>query len=35
MNQDKLLFIDPKVENYNHLISEVDPQTKIIVLQPH
>ena len=34
MNKIKQLFIDSKVENYNHLISQVDPQTKIVVLQP-
>ncbi|NEO55451.1 MAG: DUF4347 domain-containing protein [Okeania sp. SIO3B5] len=35
MNQTKLLFIDSKVENYDRLISEVDPQTRIVVLQPN
>ena len=30
-----VLFIDPKVENYNHLISQVDPHTKVIILQPN
>ena len=35
MNQTKLLFIDSKVENYNRLISQVDPQTKIVILQPN
>ncbi|MEM1170444.1 MAG: DUF4347 domain-containing protein [Cyanobacteria bacterium P01_H01_bin.35] len=35
MNQTKLLFIDSKVENYHHLISQVDSQTKIVVLEPN
>ncbi|NES67815.1 MAG: DUF4347 domain-containing protein, partial [Okeania sp. SIO2D1] len=35
MNQTKLLFIDPKVENYHHLIANVDPQTKVVILQPN
>ncbi|MEM1170443.1 MAG: DUF4347 domain-containing protein [Cyanobacteria bacterium P01_H01_bin.35] len=35
MNQTKLLFIDSKVENYNYLISQVDYQTKIVILQPN
>ncbi len=35
MNQTKLLFIDSKVENYNYLISQVDFQTKIVILQPN
>ncbi|NET45748.1 DUF4347 domain-containing protein [Okeania sp. SIO2B3] len=35
MNQTKLLFIDSKVENYHHLIAEVDPQTKVVILQPN
>ncbi|MGD1805261.1 DUF4347 domain-containing protein [Dapis sp. BLCC M126] len=35
MNQTKILFIDSKVENYNHLISQVDPQTKVVILQPN
>ncbi|MGD1704379.1 DUF4347 domain-containing protein [Dapis sp. BLCC M229] len=35
MNQTKLLFIDSKVENYHNLISQVDPQTKIVILQPN
>ncbi len=35
MNQTKLLFIDSKVENYHHLISEVDSNTKIVILQPN
>ncbi|MDJ0518458.1 MAG: DUF4347 domain-containing protein, partial [Trichodesmium sp. MO_231.B1] len=33
MNQTKLLFIDSKVENYNYLISQVDSQTKVVILQ--
>ena len=35
MNQTKLLFIDSKVENYHHLISEVDLKTKVVILQPN
>ncbi|MGD1716895.1 DUF4347 domain-containing protein [Dapis sp. BLCC M172] len=35
MNQSKLLFIDSKVENYDRLISQVDPQTKIVILKPN
>ncbi|NET45751.1 DUF4347 domain-containing protein [Okeania sp. SIO2B3] len=35
MNQTKLLFIDSKVESYHHLIPEVDPQTKIVILEPN
>ncbi|MDY7006200.1 MAG: DUF4347 domain-containing protein, partial [Cyanobacteriota bacterium] len=35
MNQTKLLFIDSKVENYDRLTSQVDPQTRIVVLQPN
>ncbi|NES67699.1 MAG: DUF4347 domain-containing protein, partial [Okeania sp. SIO2D1] len=35
MNQAKLLFIDSKVENYHYLISQVDPQTKTVILQPN
>ncbi|NEQ77106.1 MAG: DUF4347 domain-containing protein [Okeania sp. SIO2C9] len=35
MNKTKLLFIDSKVENYNYLISQVDPQTKTVILQPN
>ncbi|RQH55288.1 DUF4347 domain-containing protein [Okeania hirsuta] len=35
MNQTKLLFIDSKVENYNRLISQVDHQTKTVILQPN
>ncbi|MGD1704380.1 DUF4347 domain-containing protein [Dapis sp. BLCC M229] len=35
MSQTKLLFLDSKVENYNYLISQVDSQTKIVVLQPN
>ncbi len=35
MNQTKLLFIDSKVDNYNDLISQVDPQTKVVILQPN
>ncbi|NET26454.1 DUF4347 domain-containing protein [Okeania sp. SIO1I7] len=35
MNQTKVLFIDSKVENYNYLISQVDPQTKTVILQPN
>ncbi|NEQ76160.1 MAG: DUF4347 domain-containing protein [Okeania sp. SIO2C9] len=35
MNQTKLLFIDSKVENYDRLISQVAPQTKIVILQPN
>ncbi|MGD1805262.1 DUF4347 domain-containing protein [Dapis sp. BLCC M126] len=35
MNQTKLLFIDSKVENYNYLISQVDSQTKVVILQPN
>ncbi|NEQ76159.1 MAG: DUF4347 domain-containing protein [Okeania sp. SIO2C9] len=35
MNQTKLLFIDSKVENYHHLIPEVDPQTKVVILEPN
>jgi len=35
MNQTKLLFIDSKVENYDRLISQVDSQTKIVILQPN
>ncbi|NET26453.1 DUF4347 domain-containing protein [Okeania sp. SIO1I7] len=35
MNQTKVLFIDSKVENYNYLISQVDPQAKIVILQPN
>ncbi|NEN89403.1 MAG: DUF4347 domain-containing protein [Okeania sp. SIO3H1] len=35
MNKTKLLFIDSKVENYNYLISQVDPQAKIVILQPN
>ncbi|GGA16082.1 DUF4347 domain-containing protein [Okeania sp. KiyG1] len=35
MNQTKLLFIDSKVENYHHLISEVDLKTRIVVLEPN
>ncbi|WP_202221044.1 DUF4347 domain-containing protein [Okeania sp. KiyG1] len=30
-----ILFIDSKVENYHHLISQVDPQTKVVILQPN
>ncbi|NEP82997.1 MAG: DUF4347 domain-containing protein, partial [Okeania sp. SIO3B3] len=33
MNQTKLLFIDSKVENYDRLISQVDPQTKVVILE--
>ncbi|NES05067.1 MAG: DUF4347 domain-containing protein [Okeania sp. SIO2F4] len=33
MNQTKLLFIDSKVENYDRLISQVDSQTKVVILQ--
>ncbi|MEM1169982.1 MAG: DUF4347 domain-containing protein [Cyanobacteria bacterium P01_H01_bin.35] len=35
MNQTKLLFIDSKVKNYDRLISQVNPQTKIVILQPN
>ncbi|NEO55453.1 MAG: DUF4347 domain-containing protein [Okeania sp. SIO3B5] len=35
MNQTKLLFIDSKVENYHHLIPEVDLKTRIVILQPN
>ncbi|NET45747.1 DUF4347 domain-containing protein [Okeania sp. SIO2B3] len=35
MNKIKLLFIDSKVENYHYLISQVDPQTKTVILQPN
>ena len=35
MNQSKLLFIDSQVENYHHLIPEVDLKTKIVILQPN
>ncbi|NEO55452.1 MAG: DUF4347 domain-containing protein [Okeania sp. SIO3B5] len=30
-----VLFIDSKVENYDHLISQVNPQTKVVILQPN
>ena len=33
MNSKKVLLIDSKVENYNHLISKLDPQTKVVILQ--
>ncbi len=33
MNKSKVLFIDFKVENYHHLIPEVDPNTKVVILQ--
>ncbi|MGK7922523.1 MAG: DUF4347 domain-containing protein, partial [Trichodesmium sp.] len=35
MNQTKLLFIDSKVDNYNRLISQIDSQTKVVILQPN
>ncbi|NEQ37992.1 MAG: DUF4347 domain-containing protein [Okeania sp. SIO3I5] len=35
MNQTQLLFIDSKVENYDRLISQVHPQTKVVILQPN
>ncbi|GGA16075.1 DUF4347 domain-containing protein [Okeania sp. KiyG1] len=35
MNQTKLLFIDSKVENYHNLISEIDLDTKVFILQPN
>ena len=35
MNQTKILFIDSKVENCDRLISQVDPQTKVVILQPN
>ncbi|NEO55449.1 MAG: DUF4347 domain-containing protein [Okeania sp. SIO3B5] len=35
MNQTKLLFIDSKVENYHHLIAEVDLKTKVVILEPN
>ncbi len=33
MNKSKVLFIDFKVENYHYLIPEVDPNTKVVILQ--
>ncbi|NET21708.1 MULTISPECIES: DUF4347 domain-containing protein, partial [unclassified Okeania] len=35
MNLTKLLFIDSKVENYRHLISEIDLDTRVFILQPN
>ncbi|NEP87594.1 MAG: DUF4347 domain-containing protein [Okeania sp. SIO2C2] len=35
MNHTKLLFIDSKVENYHHLIPEVDLKTKVVILEPN
>ncbi len=35
MNQTKLLFIDSKVDNYNQLISQIDPQTRVVILKPN
>ncbi|MEB3340312.1 DUF4347 domain-containing protein [Okeania sp.] len=35
MHKTKLLFIDSQVENYSHLISQVDSQTEVVILQPN
>ncbi len=34
MNSTKLLFIDSKLENYHHLIPQVDSNTKVVILEP-